>query len=165
MNHEHFFTYLNDHLAGSSGALELIERLHDGTSDPTLIELMRTLQHEIGAEQEILRDLINRSGQQESTLKQAGAWLMEKVSALKLGHDGDAEAPMRLFLALETLSLGIRRKEALWRTLAYHFSLEPLFADMDFDALVAQSKRQFDRVEERRLVVADQALSSAADKA
>ena len=87
-------SYLNDHLAGSVSALELIEHwahLHDGKPLGVFFSQIDT---EIRADQNVLRNLIHRLGVEESSLRQAGAWAAEKLGRVRLmiagGEQGSA---------------------------------------------------------------------------
>ncbi len=52
---------------------------------------------------------------------------------------------------LETLSLGILGKAALWKVLPVIAEVDSRIPDFDFDDLRATTQRQFDRVEEYRM--------------
>jgi len=59
--------------------------------------------------------------------KNLTAWIGEKLSRFKLGHDNSSN--LRTFETLEFLALGIQGKLALWRTLtAVQSSDERLFS-------------------------------------
>jgi hypothetical protein len=148
--------YLNDHLAGSVAAVEMLERAiarNEGTETTgTLAELL----NEIRADQDVLRTLIDRVGGSENPLKKAGAWLAEKAGRLKL-HDV-AEGSLDRLELLETLALGIHGKLALWRTLQHALSGHPAVAGLNLDELVRRAESQRARVERLRLAAAAQAL-------
>jgi hypothetical protein len=149
--------YLNDHLAGSVAAIELVEqaiRVQEGTP---LARFLHGLGEDIKADQDTLRDLLSRLGASESRLKQAGAWLTEKASRLKLGGAEEGTALARLE-TLETLSLGILGKLALWRVLRAIAPRHHELAGFDFVRLEQRAAEQHDEVEARRLEAARDAL-------
>src|SRR3954454_13311249 len=100
--------YLNDHLAGSVAAIELIEHLKDHA--PELEAFLRQLKTQIEADQEALKRLIARFGKEESAVRKAAAWLAEKGARVKLAVDGPAESALGKMQALGALYLGITGK-------------------------------------------------------
>ncbi len=160
MNLEHLNSYLNDHLAGSVGALELLDRLIEIYQEKPLEGFFRDLRAEIEADQEVLKSLIAGLGQEESTVRKAGAWVMEKLSRAKI-QPGEAEkGEMGLFLALEGLALGITGKRALWRALAAASATVPRLRTLDYDELEKRAEEQHDRVEAKRLEIARKVFKS-----
>lgn len=151
---EDLSSYLNDHLAGSVGALELLDRLIETYKGKPLERFFSDLRNEIDADQEILKELIASLGAKESTVRKAGAWVMEKFSRgkIQLGEKGEAE--MGLFLALEGLALGIHGKRSLWRALAVVSKVIPGLRDQDYVELENRAVEQHDRVDAKRLEVA-----------
>ena len=83
MPNEALETYLNDHLAGSVSAIELLERAVDEHRNSALGPQLADLLAAIREDQEVLRGLMTRLGYSEHSLKQAGAWLAEKIGRLK----------------------------------------------------------------------------------
>ena len=72
-------SYLNDHLAGSVAALELIahcKRLYKARS---LGVFFTEMEAQIAADQNTLRDLMSLLSIEESKVRQAGAWAGEKL--------------------------------------------------------------------------------------
>lgn len=157
---EDLSTYLNDHLAGSVGALELLDRLIDTYQGKPLERFFADLRGEIDADQETLKELIASLGEEESTVRKAGAWVMEKFSRAKIQLGGDGEEKIGLFLALEGLALGIHGKRSLWRALAVASEAIPPLRNRDYVELERRAVEQHDRVEAKRLEVAREAFSS-----
>lgn len=157
---EDLSSYLNDHLAGSVGALELLDRLVDIYKGKPLERCFTDLRQEIEADQETLKALIARLGQEESTVRKAGAWVIEKLSRAKIQPGETGEGEMGLFLALEGLALGITGKRALWRALAAASATVPQLRSLDYDALEKRAKEQHDRVEAKRLEIAREIFQS-----
>lgn len=147
-------SYLNDHLAGSVGALELLDRLIEIYREKPLEGFFRDLRDEIEADQEILKSLIATLGQEESTVRKAGAWVMEKLSRAKIQPGEAEEGEMGLFLALEGLALGITGKRALWRALTAASATVPQLRTLDYDELERRAAEQHDCVEAKRLEIA-----------
>lgn len=152
--------YLNDHLAGSVAALELIDHL-DGLSKGTERErLLASLRSEIEADQKVLQELLRGVGGKESRVRKAAAWLTEKVGEAKLKLDDSGSGELGLLEGLEALELGILGKMALWRALGVASDLVPQIGKLDLEALERRASAQRDRVESERLRVARAAFGT-----
>jgi hypothetical protein len=145
--------YLNDHLAGSVAALELLDHLIQTSDDSTLREFLKTLHDEIAADQTELANLLRQLGHEESTMRKAGAWLLEKMSRAKLQVGAD-DHDLSLFQALEGLSLGITGKRSLWRSLAVSAAANPALRALDYTRLEQRAIEQYEQVEARCLELA-----------
>jgi hypothetical protein len=106
-------TYINDHLAGSAYAMDLVESIRDTYQGQELGQFAAWLLKEIEADREVLQGLAERVSGVSSKVKELTTWLGEKVSRLKLGHG--ANNGLGLFEALEFLEIGIHGKLELWR--------------------------------------------------
>ena len=158
MANEHLATYLNDHLAGSVVAIELIESLessHEGTPVATFV---RQLRADIEADQKELQRLMTSLEVSESRTRKASAWLTEKLTSLKLRFDDSEDGNLRLFESLEALSLGIEGKQSLWRALSAAAEASPELRILDYDLLQKRAQEQRERVESRRIEVARKIL-------
>ena len=151
--------YLNDHLAGSVGALELLDHLIETSTDPAFRAFLTNLREAINADQAVLQDLLRRIGGDESTMRKAGAWILEKMSRLKLQKEAD-DGGLGLFQALEALALGITGKRALWRTLARASETITELAALDYVRLEKRATNQFEKVEAKCLELAPTVLNS-----
>jgi len=152
---ERLHTYLNDHLAGSVAAIELLDDLIEHHSEDRFGKIFRDLRDEIEADQETLRNLIRKLGAEESAVRKAGAWLAEKFSRVKIG---DADDSAELLQALEGLALGISGKQLLWRSLAAIEANFPALQGSDFSELEKRAHDQFERVERLRMQVVREAF-------
>ena len=149
-------SYLNDHLAGSVSALELIEHwahLHDGKPLGVFFSQIET---EIRADQNVLRDLMRRLGVEESSLRQAGAWAAEKVGRVRLMIAGGEQGSLGLVLTLEGLIMGIVGKKLLWRSLAVANLLQ--LSAYDFEGLRRRAEQQIEQIEAQRVRAVREAL-------
>ena len=154
-------TYLNDHLAGSVGALELLDHLAAQPPGPADTAFFRGLREEIAAEQAQLKTLLRALGSDESGVRKAAGWLAEKVTRLKLRWDDPGDDGLRHFEALEALALGISGKLSLWRALAAVAGEVPRLQSLDLERLQRQSEDQHAAVERRRLAAARAAFVPA----
>jgi hypothetical protein len=146
--HERLRLYLNDHLAGSVGAIELLDNLIEQHSADRFGKFFAGLRNEIHADQEKLRNLIQKVGAEESAVRKAGAWLAEKFGRAKLGNPDDS---VELLEALEGLALGITGKKLLWRSLATISANFPELQGTNFNVLEERAQDQFSRVEDLRI--------------
>jgi hypothetical protein len=145
-------TYLHDHLAGSNFAIELLEGLRDHYHYEELGVFAAALLVDVLQDKEVLQGISDRVGSSHLDLKQAAAWLSEKASKVKLGHD-DKER-LGTFEALETLELGISGKLALWQILPVIATIDSRVPALDFSRLAARAQEQIIRVEQHRKQVA-----------
>lgn len=152
--------YLNDHLAGSVGALELLDRLIDTYREKPLEHFFRNLREDIEHDQEQLKELMHKLGADESAVRKAGAWLVEKLSRAKIELSEEAEGEVGLLLALEALVLGITGKRSLWRALQSASRTVPELARLDYAGLENRAIEQCERVEAKRLEVARTAFQA-----
>jgi hypothetical protein len=146
--------YLHDHLAGSNFAIELLESMRDQHDTHGIRKFAADLLVDIQADQAVLQQIIDRVGKAGMDLKQAAAWFAEKASRLKLRSDGDNSGGLGTFEALETLSLGITGKLALWRALELLSVADERVRGVDYTKLIARAKEQYAQAEERRLQLA-----------
>lgn len=146
--------YLNDHLAGSVGALELLDRMIAACEGKPLERFLRDLRADIQHDQEQLKELIEKLGMSESSVRKAGAWIAEKLTRPKIDLGNGTRDEVGVFLALEALVLGITGKRSLWRALQAASRTVPELARLDYSGLEKRSIEQCERVEARRLEIA-----------
>jgi hypothetical protein len=149
-------TYLNDHLAGSVSAIQMLERAVDDHSGTALGPQLADLLAGIRAAQDELRSVIRRLGYTESSIKKAGAWLAQHAGRLKVG--GSGESDLARFELFEALSLGIQGQCKLWRALQAVAGKHPQLQGVDLARLERESREQHDLVEAWRIEAAEAAL-------
>jgi hypothetical protein len=160
MSKQDLTIYLNDHLAGSVGALELVDHLIETYRGKPLEQFFKDLRDEIDADQSTLEKLIETLGAKESAMRKAGAWVAEKLSRAKIRLSDSQEGQMGLLHALEGLVLGITGKRGLWDALAAAAETMPELRELDYARLENRAIEQRDRIEAKRLEVARQVFSS-----
>ena len=153
-------TYLNDHLAGSVAALELIDTLAEHEKNLPLGQTLRGLHREVSADQETLRELIGRLDAGESSVKRAAAWLGEKAGRVKLVLAARDHPALARLEGLEALAMGIQGKRGLWRALAQVAEGDARLAGHSFGALEVRAVAQYEIVERERLAAAREALAA-----
>jgi hypothetical protein len=161
MNDTALITYLNDHLAGSVVALELLDHVLSLQQQGPLHQSLTEIRGQIEEDRQILLRLLSDLGGKESPLRKAAAWLTEKLGQAKLRIDDAGSGQLRLLEALETLALGIQGKLALWRALETVAETRPHIAALNLSRLQSRAVEQFNRVDRLRLEVAREALDRA----
>lgn len=151
--------YLQDHLAGSNFAIDLVKSLEEQHSGEPLGEFVSAELKLLLEDRQILERIVERLGAGTSAVKEATGWLAEKASRFKLRHLSSRE--FGTFQALELLVVGIHGRVSLWRVLSVIASGHARIPKEDFDTLAARAQAQHDRVEQRRLEVAPAALRSS----
>jgi len=154
-------TYLNDHMAGSEAALELLEHLEQGQAGTPIARFAAELRVDIEADRHTLEGLMERLQVSVSRPRKAAAWLAEKFAELKLRLDDRPEGALNQLEVLEALSLGIEGKRLLWRALGAAAEVSLRLGGTNYEALERRAEEQRDRVEELRLAAAKVALGSA----
>jgi hypothetical protein len=134
-------TYLNDHLAGSTVGVNLARRLAGEQ------HTMHELAAEIVQDRQTLLALMERLGVRVDRVKVALAKAAEQASRVKLG----ADRPLNRLETLETLSLGVEGKLAMWEALKRSRAGVPDVAAFDLDALIARARTQRERLEGERM--------------
>jgi hypothetical protein len=137
--------YLNDHLAGSVGGVEMARRCLGANQDTEFGPPLARLREEIEEDRETLEAVMEELGVARSRVKPAFGWLGEKLGRLKPNGRLHGYSPLSRVVELEVLVLGTTGKLRLWRL------LEELLGDrtsFDFAALAARAGDQRERVED-----------------
>jgi len=142
-------SYLNDHLAGSVSALELIAHWAELHKGEPLGSFFAETEREIKADQGTLRDVMRTLGVEESKVRQAGAWAAEKVGRARLMIAGDEQGSLGLVLTLEGLIMGVTGKKLMWRALAA--AKLPRLNSYNFEQLQGRAEQQVERIEAERI--------------
>lgn len=149
--------YLNDHLAGATGGLELAKRTlgsNRGTQfEPALERLVR----EIDEDRERLREIMAVLGTGEDRVKRLGAFVFEKLGRLKLNGSWLSYSPLSRLVEFEGLALGITGKLALWHALEQVGDRR--LERFDLPGLEQRARDQQELIEEQRREAARIALA------
>jgi hypothetical protein len=160
---DYLHIYLNDHLAGSTGGLELAQRIQENNEDNPIGGVMAGIAKEIEEDRDELQRLMDALDVSRNPIKAAGAYLFEKLSQAKANGQLIGYSPLSRVLELEMLHMGITGKLQLWGALRELFG--PRLGDFDFERLIARAESQRDRVEERRLAAAREAFGESVQAA
>lgn len=141
--------YMNDHLAGSTGGLELARRGRDNSTDPERTAMWSTLVDELEDEREILQDMLDRLEFSRNPVKATIAWFAEKAGRLKPNGQLTGPSALGQFVELEMMFIGVTGKLAMWRMLVRVD--DPRLRDFDLNGLIEQAESQRLRLDEHRL--------------
>ncbi len=152
--------YLQDHLAVLRGAVELGNRVraeHDAHWAQGAAQGFLTMV--LDDRKELLR-AARALSVEPSLVKEAGAWLGEKLGRLKLNGRISSRSPLSIVLELEAMCLLVAHGEALWR------ALEPIAAarpelELDPTRRVAAAREQRQDLLATLALASEQALSSS----
>jgi hypothetical protein len=138
--------YLNDHLAGATGGVELARRARKSNAGerefgPPLDRLCK----EIEADRTTLEGLVDGLGISRDRIKPVGAWVGEKVGRLKPNGQLRGYSPLSRVLELEALAMGITGKKGLWEALRDRGVDAP--PGIDFGQLAIRAEEQRATVE------------------
>src|SRR5688572_2211262 len=153
--------YLNDHLAGATGGLELARRTagaHRGTAAGTTLTRLAT---EIQEDRESLLEIMGVLEVPVRQYKVASAWVIEKVGRLKLNGRLLDRSPLSSLVELETLRLGVEGKGCLWRTLLLVARHEPRLDPSRLDALLGRATSQLETLEAMRMEASAEVFTPA----
>jgi hypothetical protein len=160
MANKHLATYLNDHLAGAAGALELLEHLADARAGTPIERFIAELHAEILADRQELEGILQKLHIAESRSRKATAWLSEKAAQLKLLLDDRSSGDLHLLESLEAVEIGVAGKHALWHALEAASEVTPDLRVADYAGLAQRAENQHRRLEEARLEAARAALGA-----
>jgi hypothetical protein len=153
--------YLNDHLAGATGGLELARRTagaHRGTGTGTTLTRLAT---EIEEDREALLEIMAALDVPVRQYKVASAWVAEKVGRLKLNGRLLDRSPLSSLVEMEALQLGVEGKASLWRTLLLVAKDEQRLDSSPLDTLLYRASSQLETLEGMRMEAAAEVFSPA----
>jgi hypothetical protein len=152
-------TYLNDHLGGAMLGSDLAEQIRDRSEGTPLGDQMAKIAPQIEEDRQTLIDLMEALGTSKNPVKQASAWVAEKASRLKFAGWSSGEPEFGLFMALETLTLGVEGKLSLWKALKEVASDYPALSAADLDRLIARAQTQHETLEGERIFASRSVLA------
>jgi hypothetical protein len=158
MAHKAMDVYLNDHLGGAAMGVSLVGQIVDHAEGTPLADAMTRLQAEIEADRDTLVELAERMGVTRNPVKQATGWLAEAASRVKFSGLTSGEPEYGIFMALESLTLGVHGKVCLWRALREVRDQHPALAAVDLDELLARADEQHATLDAERLAAGRRAL-------
>ena len=156
--HDLLGIYLNDHLAGATGGLELARRVAASHRGPGAGDAVQRLAAEVAQDRATLEDIMDALGIPVRGYKVYAAWIGEKAARLKLNGYLLARSPLSGLEELEMLRLGVEGKAAGWRTLRVLAETDKRLDPRRLDELISRARRQADLLEELRVRAAGQVI-------
>ncbi len=154
--------YLNDHLAASAAAVELVERIAENNPGTALAAHLEGLRDEIEADRATLSAVIERCGVTPSKPKQVTGKVLETLTRFRLNERVTGSPDVTRLMELESLSLGIEGKASLWRSLQQVEASRPELGSFNLAALVVRATAQRSGLEPFKQEAASVALSPSA---
>ena len=152
--------YLNDHLAGATGGVELARRIAGAYPDPDRRTTLQRLAADIAQDRQALLDLMAVLGMPVRRYKVGVAWAAEKAARLKLNGSLVSRSPLSNLEELEMLRLGVEGKAAGWRTLRELAKADGRLEPGTLDELIARAREQASLLEELRVQAAAQLIAA-----
>jgi hypothetical protein len=151
--------YLQDHLAGATAGVSLVNRFVKSNAGTEAGRTLAAIAAEIEADRDTLVRLMRELGIEGSRVKNAAAWVGERLARLKPNGRLTGESAYQGLHELESLVLGITGKLALWEALRV---VPEVVQRVDLEALEERARSQRERVEAERLAFARAALAAGA---
>jgi hypothetical protein len=163
MAHKAMDGYLNDHLGGATMGVNLAGQIAELVEDTPLAGVMTRLHGEIEEDRATLVDVMERLEVDRNPIKQATGRVAELASRLKFSGATSGDRDYGVFMALESLALGVMGKRSLWTALAQVAGEHAPLAPVDLDGLIARADAQYATLEQERLAAARRALTPGDD--
>lgn len=158
MKENHLADYLNNHLAGSVGGIEVTKRCLGNSEGTPLGSFIKQLLNDLEEDQSVIKEVLRKLGKSEDTLKKLGTWALVKFAEPKLAsYEGDDVNFGRL-VELEAILVGSRGRLGLWLVLETVPFNDPRLQEFDFRALRARTEEHIRIIEEYRLAAAHAAF-------
>jgi hypothetical protein len=135
--------YLQDHMAGATGGLELARRARGANEGTSYGEPLAKLADDIEADRRSLEGIMDDLGFGADRAKNIAFWAGEKAGRLKLNGQLRGYSPLSRMIEIEGLITGVNAKLSLWRTLS---DVAGSVAELDADRLVRLSERAEDQI-------------------
>ncbi len=138
--------YLNDHLAGATGGVELARRTAEANRGTKWGEPLDAVRAEVEADRDSLVAVMERLGVKRNLPKVIGGWSFEKLGRLKLNGQLRGYSPLSRLVELEMLQIGIAGKGSMWQALRHTHAEE--LKDFDLITLIERAGSQRETVKE-----------------
>jgi hypothetical protein len=151
--------YLNDHLIGATGGLELCRRAATSSRGPARAQLEQ-LTAQLEQDRESLLALMHALDLPVRRYKILIGWAAEKIARIKTNGRLLRRSPLSDLVELESLTLGVHGKAAGFRALrqALVMSEDSRVNTADLDQLIERADHQATMLERLRLQAASRVL-------
>ena len=149
--------YLNDHLAGATGGVELARRVAAARRQEEVGDALLHFAADVAADRVALLEIMAALGIPVRAYKVCAGWIGEKAGC-KLNGRLLSRSPLSSLEELEMMSLGVTGKAAGWRTLRLLADTDPRLDHGRLDELTARADSQLKLLEGLRVRAARSAL-------
>jgi hypothetical protein len=139
--------YLNDHLAGATGGVELVRRMVQEHRDSVYGSELEHLATEISQDRQTLLRLLADLDVPARRYKMCGAWLAEKAARLKPNGRLRLRSGLTIVVELEALRIGVEGKALLWRGLLAAAARDSRLDGRRLQELLDRARRQTEVVD------------------
>ena len=160
MADDYLHIYLNDHLAGSTGGLELAQRIQENNEDNPLGEVMAGIAKEIEEDRDELQRLMDALDVKRDHPRVLAGWVAEKLGRLKPNGQILGYSPLSRLIELEALALGITGKLSLWEALTEVAGEDDRLDPAELARLAERARHQRDEVWQVRRRAAEEAFAA-----
>lgn len=142
--------YLNDHLAGATGGMELARRAAGEQRGSPAGEVLERYAAEIAKDREALLDMMHALDVPVRRYKVVAGWAGEKLGRLKPNGTLFERSPLSSLVELEALRLGVEGKVCGWRILRRVAEHDNRLDANRLEDLLSRAKEQAETLEELR---------------
>ena len=151
--------YLNDHLAGATGGVELARRVASSQRSTTAGTALGQLARDIAQDRTALISIMKALGVPVRRYKAGLGWVGERIGRLKLNGHLITRSPLSSLEELELLRLGAEGKAAGWRTLRALADSDHRVDARQLDELLGRARSQVETLENLRVKAASEVIS------
>jgi hypothetical protein len=138
--------YLQDHLAASTGGVELARRTAGANRGTTYGDALSRVAEEVEADRHALEGIMDELGVGADRAKNLTLWAAEKAGRLKPNGQLTGYSPLSRLVELEGLATGINGKLSLWQTLLQIAPHEPRLDTERLGRLLERGQQQLSTV-------------------
>jgi hypothetical protein len=151
--------YLQDHLAGSTGGVELARRARGSNEGSPYGEPLAKLADDIEADRRSLESIMDDLGFGADRAKNLGFWAAEKAGRFKLNGQLTGYSPLSRIVELEGLVTGVTGKRSLWLNLIEIAGDVPELDAARLQRLRERAEQQLETLHELRARAAREAFA------
>jgi hypothetical protein len=150
--------YMQDHLAGATGGLELARRARGSNEGTAYGDAFARLAGEIEADRNELESLMKELGFGADRAKNLVFWAAEKAGRLKLNGSLTSYSPLSRLIEVEGLITGVNGKRSLWLNVLQVVEAEPKLDAERLRRLAQRAEEQLGTLHDLRARAAREAF-------
>ena len=143
LNEELLTIYLNDHLGGATGGVELARRAASENEGNELGAFLSELASTLEDDRDAVQALMSARGMTRNPAKIVGGWAIEKLSRLKLNGSLVGYTPLSRVVELEGLLSGTIARAGLFELLA---AIEDAPGEMSYSQRAKRAHEQEEKL-------------------